>query len=47
MLTIENLLPELENQYSQMAKDGVSVGLLGYIGGTPSQLGCISSLASL
>ncbi len=39
MLTLENLLPQLEFQYSKMLKDGIQVGLVGYIGCTPAELG--------
>lgn len=39
MLTIDKLLPELEIQYSRMVEDGINVGLVGYIGGTPPELG--------
>ncbi len=39
MLTIDNLMPELEIQYSRMVEDRINVGLVGYIGGTPSELG--------
>lgn len=38
-LTCDDVVEDLEKVYEQMAVDGLKVGLVGYIGGTPESIG--------